>query len=75
MNEGIYTTGTFPDGNMVRKKRPETTTHAGASIHQAEEIVRKYSNCREWELVAAIAEILMEQERLWGLLADGKGTS
>jgi hypothetical protein len=65
---GIYT-GTFPDGNMVRRSaRPSRQ-----AVHQAEEIVRKYSMRGMGSWVAAIAEILMEQERLWGLLADGRG--
>ena len=34
------------------------------AVHQAEEIVRKWSNCREWQLVAAIAEIIMERDLL-----------
>jgi hypothetical protein len=74
MNEkGFIPPGHSQTEIWSEKKRGKTLTPG--AVHQAEEIVRKYSNCREWELVAAIAEILMEQERLWGLLADGKGTS
>jgi len=34
------------------------------AVHEAEVIVRKWSNCREWQLVAAIAELIMELDQL-----------
>jgi hypothetical protein len=34
------------------------------AVHTAEALVRKWSNCREWQLIRAIAEIIVERDEL-----------
>ena len=75
---GVATTRDIPRADIGSEKRGEDLTRGSRPSEQRKEIdAGSYKPLPgNGSMVRShFAEILMEQERLWGLLADGKGTS